>query len=45
MRERAAQLGGEVSFLGQPARGTTVTMRVPLPLPLPPPAAGPSPLP
>jgi signal transduction histidine kinase len=31
MRERAAQLGGEVSFFGRPARGTTVTIRVPLP--------------
>jgi len=38
MRERAAQLGGEVTFLGRPDRGTTVTMRVPLPIP-----AGPRP--
>ena len=33
MRERAAQVGGEVTFLGRPARGTTVTLRVPLPGP------------
>jgi signal transduction histidine kinase len=31
MRERAAQMGGEVLFFGLPDRGTTVTMRVPLP--------------
>jgi signal transduction histidine kinase len=31
MQERAAQLGGVVHFSGLPARGTTVTMRVPLP--------------
>jgi len=31
MKERAAQLGGEVYFSGLPGRGTTVTMRVPLP--------------
>jgi signal transduction histidine kinase len=30
MRERAAQVGGEVSFVGRPALGTTVTMRAPL---------------
>ena len=30
MRERAAQLGGDVSFAGAPRRGTTVTLRVPL---------------
>ena len=33
MRERAAQLGGHVSFRGQSAQGTTVTLRVPLPAP------------
>lgn len=31
MKERAAQLGGEVSFRGLPGLGTTVTMRVPFP--------------
>jgi signal transduction histidine kinase len=31
MRERVAQVGGEVSFLGVPSKGTTVTMRVPIP--------------
>jgi signal transduction histidine kinase len=31
MRERVAQVGGEVFFFGLPGRGTTVTMRVPLP--------------
>ena len=31
MKERAAQVGGEVFFFGLPDRGTTVTMRVPLP--------------
>lgn len=31
MKERAAQVGGEVFFFGLPERGTTVTMRVPLP--------------
>lgn len=31
MKERAAQVGGEVFFFGLPGRGTTVTMRVPLP--------------
>jgi signal transduction histidine kinase len=31
MKERAAQVGGEISFAGRPARGTTVTLRVPLP--------------
>lgn len=31
MKERAAQVGGEVFFFGIPGKGTTVTMRVPLP--------------
>ena len=31
MKERAAQVGGEVAFSGLPGQGTTVTMRVPLP--------------
>lgn len=31
MKERAAQVGGDVSFHGLPGRGTTVTLRVPLP--------------
>jgi signal transduction histidine kinase len=31
MKERAQQLGGEVSFFGTPGGGTTVTMRVPFP--------------
>jgi signal transduction histidine kinase len=31
MRERVAQVGGQVFFFGLPARGTTVTMRVPMP--------------
>ena len=31
MRERVAQIGGQVFFFGVPARGTTVTMRVPMP--------------
>jgi signal transduction histidine kinase len=31
MRERVAQVGGQVLFIGVPARGTTVTMRVPIP--------------
>ncbi|HWA10518.1 MAG TPA: histidine kinase [Opitutaceae bacterium] len=31
MKERAAQVGGEVFFFGLPGRGTTVTLRVPLP--------------
>jgi len=31
MRERVAQLGGQVFFFGLPNRGTTVTMRVPMP--------------
>ena len=31
MKERAAQVGGEVFFLGLPHQGTTVTLRVPLP--------------
>ncbi|MBK8478038.1 MAG: response regulator [Opitutaceae bacterium] len=30
MKERAAQVGGEISFVGQPAGGTTVTLRLPL---------------
>ncbi len=33
MRERVAQAGGQVFFFGLPARGTTVTMRVPMPEP------------
>jgi signal transduction histidine kinase len=35
MRERVAQVGGEVFFFGLPGRGTTVTMRVPMPSPAP----------
>lgn len=31
MRERVAQVGGQVFFFGLPNRGTTVTMRVPMP--------------
>ncbi len=31
MRERVAQVGGQVFFFGLPSRGTTVTMRVPMP--------------
>jgi signal transduction histidine kinase len=31
MRERVAQVGGQVFFIGLPGRGTTVTMRVPMP--------------
>jgi len=31
MKERAAQVGGEVFFFGLPGRGTTVTLRIPLP--------------
>ncbi len=31
MRERVAQVGGEVFILGLPNQGTTVTMRVPMP--------------
>jgi len=31
MKERAAQVGGEVFFFGLPGRGTTVSLRVPLP--------------
>ena len=31
MKERATQVGGEVSFRGVPDQGTTVTMRVPFP--------------
>lgn len=31
MRERAAQVGGEVLFFGLPGNGTTVTLRLPLP--------------
>jgi signal transduction histidine kinase len=30
MRERAAVFGGEVTFLGRPKKGTTVTVRIPL---------------
>ncbi len=32
MRERAALLGGEVRFHGQPGQGTTVTVRLPRPV-------------
>jgi signal transduction histidine kinase len=31
MRERVAQAGGQVLFIGVPSRGTTVTMKVPIP--------------
>jgi signal transduction histidine kinase len=31
MRERVAQVGGQVFLFGIPGRGTTVTMRVPMP--------------
>jgi signal transduction histidine kinase len=31
MRERVAQVGGEIFIVGQPNQGTTVTMRVPMP--------------
>lgn len=31
MRERAALLGGEISFSGTPGRGTTVIIRLPIP--------------
>jgi signal transduction histidine kinase len=31
MKERAAQVGGEVFFFGLPGKGTTVTMRAPMP--------------
>ena len=31
MRERAALLGGDVFFLGQPGQGTSVTVRIPRP--------------
>ena len=31
MRDRVAQVGGEVFFFGLPDRGTTVTMRAPIP--------------
>jgi signal transduction histidine kinase len=31
MRERVAQVGGEIFILGLPNQGTTVTMRVPMP--------------
>jgi signal transduction histidine kinase len=34
MRERAAQVGGDVLFFGLPGQGTTVTMRLPLLTPL-----------
>jgi signal transduction histidine kinase len=34
MRERVAQLGGQVFFFGVPSRGTTVTMKVPMPKPV-----------
>jgi signal transduction histidine kinase len=33
MRERAALLGGEVTFRGRPGEGTTVTVRIPMPPP------------
>jgi signal transduction histidine kinase len=33
MRERAAQVGGEVTFSGSPGRGTTVRLRLPRPVP------------
>ena len=39
MRERAALVGGEISFQGAPGRGTTVTVRIPLPM-SPKPGAG-----
>ncbi|MDO8539727.1 MAG: response regulator [Opitutaceae bacterium] len=32
MKERAAQLGGEVTFRGLPGQGTTVTLRAPFPV-------------
>jgi signal transduction histidine kinase len=31
MRERVAQVGGQLFFFGLPKQGTTVTMRVPMP--------------
>lgn len=31
MKERAAQVGGDIAFVGEPGIGTTVTLRVPLP--------------
>jgi signal transduction histidine kinase len=34
MRERAALLGGEVSWRGQPGKGTTVSVRIPKPAPV-----------
>lgn len=34
MRERAAQVGGDVLFFGLPGQGTTVTMRLPVLTPL-----------
>ena len=33
MRERAAQVGGDVLFFGLPGHGTTVTVRLPMPAP------------
>ena len=35
MRERAAEVGGKVTFLSLPGRGTTVTMRAPMPAAVP----------
>lgn len=35
MRERAAEVGGKVTFLALPGRGTMVTMRVPMPAAVP----------
>ena len=35
MRERAAEVGGKVTFLSLPGRGTTVTMRAPMPVAVP----------
>jgi signal transduction histidine kinase len=32
MRERMAQVGGEVQFAGRPGEGTTVTLRMPMPI-------------
>jgi signal transduction histidine kinase len=34
IRERVAQLGGQVFFFGVPTRGTTMTMKVPMPKPV-----------
>ncbi len=35
MRERAALLGGEVRVRGEPAKGTTVSVRIPRPATIP----------